>query len=133
MSRTEKHRHVRTVLAAIDRAMASPHDEDAGLTRCAASMIIELGGCSERFLAWKGQEQWTSPALRAVVLAFALHAPADELADMAREARKQIKWVDWWDTDGHIEVRLTPSEIDARRRRKAAAAKGAKTKAQRRA
>jgi hypothetical protein len=101
VSRTVKHRHVRTVLAAIDRAIASPHHAD--IVHCVAGYIVDHADSGERFEPRLCGGTWTYEGLRAVLLATALHAPARELEGMAYWAQKQIEWVEWWEIEGHYE------------------------------
>jgi hypothetical protein len=97
--RTDRHRHVRTILAAIDRAIASPHNNGRNeMVEVVANKIIELGDTCEHFTHRPGN--WTAAGMRAVVLAYALHAPERDLAKMVDVAEGELQWCEWWDREG---------------------------------
>ena len=100
MSRTEQHPHVRTIMAAIDRAIASP---DKSVAANVASKIVTYGYSAEDFECFIRPKcrRWTRDGLRSVVLAYALNAPSGDLAALATAARKEHAWVEWWDLAGH--------------------------------
>jgi hypothetical protein len=88
---------VALVVRALDRALASPHTVMAGV----AGQIVTRGSCCEDFEIphrWKDAQ-----AVRAVVMAYALNAPDEFLDDMAEQAIRQHRWIEWWDTEGHID------------------------------
>lgn len=116
--RTENHRDVRTIMRAIDRAIASHLDAEDGLARTVASSIITIGDCADDFSGATGRRKWSSQAVRAILLAYALHAPDDRLRRMAQQARRELKWVEWWEQPGGghdqcYEVRGGPDQARA--------------------
>ena len=60
----------------------------------AVSCIISLGGSGEDF------EGWSDDAARAVMLAYALHAPEDHLEALADHADHVARWSIWYDAPG---------------------------------
>ena len=83
------------IMAAIDRAIASPHCEDGGLANCVASFIITHGNCGDTY----DGTDWTPQAHRAVLLAYAANAPFGDLAAMAKTANDMVSWCEWWDRE----------------------------------
>lgn len=100
---------VRRVLRAIDRAIASPHDRESGLAQSVTEAILTEGTTvSDRYSAW------SRDGLRALVLAYARHAPSAELTALAREADRQFDRMEHWDRRGWIEFELVEGpECDA--------------------
>lgn len=96
------HPAVRTIMATIDRAIASPdHDWriDGGVVHTVAGMIIDYGNTGERF-----SYDWSTAAVRAVILAYAQHAPDTELQQLVRIAEHEFEWLEWWDREGSDEA-----------------------------
>lgn len=89
---------------------------DGNAIREIASCIITLGHTADDFDL---PHRWSPEAVRAVVLAYAQHAPIAHLAEMATQADAQVLWCDWYDAVGHIEgnncTPLLPSLAEARR------------------
>jgi hypothetical protein len=106
LSSTKSRRQIRAnrclsaVTRALDRALASPHNEEDGVLRSVASMLIDLGNPGDAFL---GRDGWSSAAMRGVVLEYARKAPVAEQKELAELAKLQYDWVVWWDTEGHAE------------------------------
>lgn len=119
--RSIRARHLATILAALDRAEASPHPS---VPQLVGSSIIEHGGSAERFLCYG--RYWLPEEVRAVVLAYAAAAPDGELADLASQARRERAWVEWYDTSGADEGDMLQDEqllLPEREFRKAEAAR----------
>lgn len=100
---TRSARCLRAVTRALDRALASPHNEEDGVLRSVASMLIDLGHPGDRFL---GRDGWSSGAMRAVILEYARDAPVAEQEELAALAELQYDWVVWWDAEGHAEANV---------------------------
>jgi hypothetical protein len=100
VKRTEKHRDVKRIMRAIDRAIASPYATCDGLAPRVIEGILDPGLISSHY------DSWTHEGMRAVVLANAIHAPADELRDMAANADERLEWVEWWERNGWIESEM---------------------------
>lgn len=99
--RTHANRCLAAVTRALDRALASPHNEEDGVLRSVASMLIDLGNPGDRFL---GRDGWSSAAMRGVIIEYTRHAPAAEQDELAELAELQYEWVVWWDAEGHAEA-----------------------------
>jgi hypothetical protein len=97
--RSIAHPDVRAIMAAIDRAIASPLDKDSGLSPCVASDLLTLGSCGDEF-EYPGAKMWPSESLRAIVLAYATTAPVDFVKAMVDRARRNVAWVEWWELPG---------------------------------
>lgn len=116
--RSLSHPHVRTILSVFNRTLASP---EASALPGVVSMIVTLTHADEFSCFVRPKpKQWSTDGLRAVLLAYALHAPADELAAMARMAREQLDWLEAFEVrctiERHgvaIEDVLAPSRIEA--------------------
>lgn len=91
-------KYIATIERAIDRAIASPHSGPKhGVVNGVASLIMTSGSNAEGFHAWPNS------ATRAVLLAYAHHAPIEKVEDYAAEAVEQLEWIEWWDREGHAE------------------------------
>ncbi len=113
-ARSIKNPEVRAVMAAMDRAIASPLCDDSGLAHCVASSIVSLGSCCDLFDMPSERRKWKPAELRAVILAYAQHAPPRLLEAMAIDAKKMLAWVEWWEIEGNdIAEGHTPRTVAA--------------------
>lgn len=115
--RSTNHPLVRTIVKALDRAEETERrlcDPNNGAFRCTAGSIVEFGNTCERFSLPDHQEDpWTFEGIRAVVVAIAVSCPERELRWMATEAKKQIKWCEWWESVGYAEAHEVPTSARA--------------------
>lgn len=97
MSRTESDPRVALVARALDRAIASPHAMTSGIVANVAGALLDYTWqiSGPRF-EYDGSE-WTAASMRSIVLAFACICPEVEIDELAVEAERLIKWVEWWD------------------------------------
>ena len=98
MSRGADDPRIVRIVAALDRAFASPHTEQH-LPQLIASNIIHERSYAEHFLL----PDWPAESVRPVLMAYALHAPDDLLEGMAEAADEMHEWVEWWDREGYTE------------------------------
>lgn len=94
MARNVNDSRVALVAKTLDRALASPHN----IIREVGSAIFTRGECAEDFSV---AGVWSAEAVRSVVMAFAIHAPDRFLDDMAKAAKAELEWCEWWDAEGY--------------------------------
>ena len=83
-TRSAKDPRVVEIMAALERVIDSPTREQSCLDYAACTII---NTCLDRFTV---PAMWSDAAVRAVVLAFALHAPDEDLDDMVTNAREVV-------------------------------------------
>ena len=83
-------RRVRAILAAFDHVAAIPDRGESDL--CSFMHLVVDTGC-ERFQIPGG---WTAEGIREILVAFLVHAPAGELEEMVKAARREVAWHDAW-------------------------------------
>lgn len=98
MGRSTNHPEIRAIVRTLDRAEQSDRLYNGGAVRTSAAMILSFGEDGERFALPK-RERWQPEAVRAVVMAFALNAPDDELRWMATVARSEFEAIGAYELD----------------------------------
>jgi len=94
---------VRVVMSAMERALASPFATDDGVALTVAGYFVTL---DSPITGWfDDNHDWEPQAFVEIVRAYALNAPSSVLDLMVRIARKQTRWVEWWDEIGWAESR----------------------------
>jgi hypothetical protein len=115
---TKRNSYLRRIERALDRTLASPWCAESGLMRSVVGGLVEYDTYLIDKFADLG-EAWNDRALYAIAMAFAKNAPNIVLTDLAREADKQHRWVEWWDAVGWAEnenyAPLLSSLTEARR------------------
>src|SRR5262245_14779150 len=99
MPRKESNPRVRAIVAALDRAAASPYADEDALVPLVASVIVDRG---DTMFTLQG---WSAAHARAIAISFALHAPTSFLREMAEAAERQRAFVEEWDRGGHSRAR----------------------------
>jgi hypothetical protein len=101
------------IIAALDRATASPHNEADGLLESVAGAIITHRSVAGWFDAGGYKAfTWTAEAIRTVVITYAENAPSGELRELARIAKEEHAWIEDWDRYGHDEAHgLKPRRV----------------------